>query len=212
MKESNSLASISAVQNTDAQDSPTVPNDVPRPPIAQPAQTPAPHPQIPSSETLQAQQQPAAPHSADRPPESGPQRSWPPSEDRSNLVSVWHGQLAKSGVVKCKVEVLAKRPDQKPSWPALLDVRNRVAVDRAMEQPKHVLYVTARNDASDRRHFHEFCKYLTEKQRAGVVAVGSPSDQQRELYLVPGCAAVFKQLRLKGPQQECLVAVPKRSE
>ena len=201
------------MQDDAAQDIPPIPNSVFPPPVAQPVPEPsAPRQQIPFSDTVQAQQQPAGPHSADRSPESGSQRPRQPSEDRSNLMSVWHGQLAKSGVVKCKVEVLAKRPDQKPSWPALLDVRNRVAVDRAMEQPKHVLYVTARNDASDRRHFHEFCIYLTEKQRAGVAAVGSPSDQQRELYLVPGCAAVFKQLRLKGPQQECLVAIPKRSD
>ena len=206
---------LTAQVSTYLQESPPVPASMPPPPSA-PAAVPAVDPaQTPLAQASKADQQPAAPLMPKKAGEPALQQPRQPSEEASSLVSVWHGQLAKSGVVKCKVEVVTKRTDQKPSWPHILDVRNRVAVGRALEHPKHILYVTASNadtDANNRRNLHDFCKYLTEKQRAGVATVGTLSDQQRELYLVPGCAAVFKQLHVRGPQQECLVAIPKQSE
>ena len=117
-------------------------------------------------------------------------------------------------MVKCKAECISTgASDAALSWPSVLDVRARVVVGHALEQPhqhppQHVdiRRIVSTNDPKNQQHFHQFCEYLTEKQRAGVVNVGSRSNKHN-MFLVPGSPDVFQQLRVQDPQQECLIAV-----
>lgn len=129
-----------------------------------------------------------------------------------SLPVAWRGQLAKSGVVKCRAECLSNGPgDASMPWPKVLDVNARVVVARALEQAKQhapqqvvIRCVVSIDDAKNQQHFHHFCEYLTEKQRAGVIK----SDTKfHTMFLIPGCRDVFQQLQVPDPQKECLVAV-----
>ena len=140
----------------------------------------------------------AAPAATARPPPS--------------LQVAWRGQLAKSGRVKCKAECLSAGPgDASLPWPKVLDVNHRVVVARALESPKQhapqqvvIRCVVSIDDAKNQQHFHHFCEYLTEKQRAGVIKSG---PYKHTMFLIPGCHDVFQQLQVRDPQKECLVAV-----
>lgn len=126
----------------------------------------------------------------------------------------WQGQLAKSGLLKCKAECLSGgSADGALPWPAVLDVRARVVVTHALELPKQhaphhlvIRCIVSTNESKNDLDFHEFCQYLTEKQRAGVVNLGSKSSKH-DLFLVPGAAGVYQQLHMQDPKRECLIAI-----
>ncbi|KAL0029006.1 hypothetical protein WJX77_011645 [Trebouxia sp. C0004] len=131
-----------------------------------------------------------------------------------SLPVAWRGHLAKTGVSKCRAECLSIGPaDALLPWPKLLDVRARVVVARALEQskahaPQNVVIrcIVSTDDIGNTLQFHDFCEYLTEKQRAGVVNFKSNSNKHT-MFLIPGCQDVYQQLHVCDPQQECLVAV-----
>ncbi len=131
-----------------------------------------------------------------------------------SLPVAWRGHLAKTGVPKCRAECLSVGPaDALLPWPKLLDVRARVVVARALEQskahaPQNVVIrcIVSTDDTGNSLQFHDFCEYLTEKQRAGVVNFKSNSNKHT-MFLIPGCQDVYQQLRVHDPRQECLVAV-----
>lgn len=126
----------------------------------------------------------------------------------------WQGQLAKSGLLKCKAECLSTGSADGPlPWPAVLDVRARVVVNHALELPKQhapqhlvIRCIVSTNEPKNEQDFHEFCQYLTEKQRAGVVNLGSKASKH-DLFLVPGASGVYQQLHMQDPKKECLVAI-----
>ena len=152
-------------------------------------------------------QQPAAGSNASgiSPQVAHPPLATPPS---------WQGQLAKSGLLKCKAECLsAGSAGGALPWPAVLDVRARVVVTHALElpqqhAPQHLVIrcIVSKNEPKNELDFHEFCQYLTEKQRAGVVNLGSKSSKH-DLFLVPGASGVYQQLHVQDPKRECLVAI-----
>jgi len=131
-----------------------------------------------------------------------------------SLPVAWHGHLAKTGVPKCRAECLSIGPaDALLPWPKLLDVRARVVVARALEQSKAhapqnmvIRCIVSTDDTGNSLQFHDFCEYLTEKQRAGVVNFKSSSNKHT-MFLIPGCQDVYQQLHVRHPRQECLVAV-----
>ncbi len=195
--------------------------------------------------TLIAPSQPPSPQSSQHHssstqpqlPQLQPQLSWSQSRNAAaaaaaaaapeavrpppSLLPAWRGQLAKSGMVKCKAECLSTgSADASVPWPTVLDVRARVVVAHALEQPKqhppqHIVIrcVVSTDDAKNQHHFHQFCEYLTEKQRAGVVNFGSGSNKHT-MFLIPGSPDVFQQMHVRDPHRECLIAVMilKRSE
>ena len=126
----------------------------------------------------------------------------------------WQGQLAKSGLLKCKAECLCLgAADGVLQWPAVLDVRARVVVTHALDLPKQhaphrlvIRCIVSTNEPKNEQDFHVFCQYLTEKQRAGVVNLGSRSSKH-DLFLVPGASDVYQQLHIQDPNKECLVAI-----
>ncbi|KAL3143978.1 hypothetical protein ABBQ32_003788 [Trebouxia sp. C0010 RCD-2024] len=126
----------------------------------------------------------------------------------------WQGHLAKSGLLKCKAECVSLSPaDSALQWPVVLDVRARVVVSHALDLPKQhaphqlvIRCIVPPNDPKNEQDFHVFCQYLTEKQRAGVVNLGSRSSKH-DLFLVPGGSEVYQQLRIQDPNKECLVAI-----
>ena len=131
-----------------------------------------------------------------------------------SLQVAWRGHLAKTGVPKCRAECLSAGPaDALLPWPKLLDVRARVVVARALEQskahaPQNVVIrcIVSTDDTGNSLQFHDFCEYLTEKQRAGVVNLKFNSNKHT-MFLIPGCQDVYQQLHVHDPGQECLVAV-----
>jgi len=131
-----------------------------------------------------------------------------------SLPVAWRGHLAKTGVPKCRAECSSIGPaDALLPWPKLLDVRARVVVARALEQskahaPQNVVIrcIVSTDDTGNSLQFHDFCEYLTEKQRAGVVNFKSNSNKHT-MFLIPGCQDVYQQLHVHDPRQECLVAV-----
>ena len=160
-------------------------------------------------------------------PQSGPQHAQQPvagsiasgllPEAAYHLLTTppaWQGRLAKSGLLKCKAECLSLgSADGALPWPAVLDVRARVVVTHALELPKQhapqhlvIRCIVSTNEPKNELDFHEFCQYLTEKQRAGVVNLGSKSSKH-DLFLVPGAAGVYQQLHIQDPKRECLVAI-----
>ena len=160
-------------------------------------------------------------------PQSGPQRAQQPvaGSNTSGLLPQvahpplatppsWQGQLAKSGLLKCKAECLSVgSADGVLSWPAVLDVRARVVVTHALELPKQhapqhlvIRCIVPTSEPKNELDFHEFCQYLTEKQRAGVVNLGSKSSKH-DLFLVPGASGVYQQLHVQDPNRECLIAI-----
>ncbi|KAL0049053.1 hypothetical protein WJX82_005155 [Trebouxia sp. C0006] len=170
---------------------------------------------------------PASQAGAKDPQRTGPQSDLPQPIQLSGLQGVaeaakpppslpvaWRGHLAKTGVPKCRAECLSAGPaDALLPWPKLLDVRARVVVARALEQskahaPQNVVIrcIVSTGDTGNSLQFHDFCEYLTEKQRAGVVNFKSNSNKHT-MFLIPGCQDVYQQLRVHDPRQECLVAV-----
>ena len=117
-------------------------------------------------------------------------------------------------MIKCKAECLSIGPgDARLPWPAVLDVRARVVVTHALEQPAQqpanqvvIRSIVSPNDVKNQHHFHQFCEYLTEKQRAGVVNFGSGA-LKHTLFLIPGSREVFQHLHIHDPQKESLIAV-----
>lgn len=126
----------------------------------------------------------------------------------------WQGHLAKSGLLKCKAECFSVSPaDSALQWPAVLDVRARVVVTHALDLPKQhapqhlvIRCIVSTREPKNEQDFHVFCQYLTEKQRAGVVNLGSRSSKH-DLFLVPGASEVYQQLHIQNPNKECLVAI-----
>lgn len=161
---------------------------------------------ITHSNPQQAQQPGAGPASGGLLPQvAQPHLATPPA---------WQGQLAKSGLLKCKAECLSSDTSDGPlSWPAVLDVRARVVVNHALELPKQhapqhlvIRCIVSTSEPKNEQEFHEFCQYLTEKQRAGVVNLGSKASKH-DLFLVPGASGVYQQLHMQDPKRECLVAI-----
>ena len=143
-----------------------------------------------------------------------PQPARHTGQEHSLKFSAWQGQLAKSGLLKCKAECLSVGLADHPlPFPAVLDVRARVVVSHALDLPKQhapqhmvVRCIVPTKDPKNAEEFHVFCQYLSEKHRAGVVNLGSRAVKH-DLFLVPGAPDVYQQLHMQDPHQECLVAI-----
>lgn len=164
------------------------------------------HPQ--QAQSKQAQQQAVGSHSNHQQPVRLAGHGQPVKS------AVWQGQLAKSGLLKCKAECISVGLADHPlPFPAVLDVRARVVVSHALDLPTQhapqrvvVRCIVPTKDPKNAEEFHVFCQYLTEKHRAGVVNLGSRAIKH-DLFLVPGAPEVYQQLHMQDPCQECLVAI-----
>ena len=206
------------------QQGPTEPGSGPHPPNPPPASLaaaasahlPIPAPLLPPHLIPDSgQQEPhGGKHSSVAPVLPGLRQAHKPSAQPVRVSPVWQGQLAKSGVPKCRAECIGVGGvDPALPLPPILDVCQRAPLSKAMDLPKqhapqHVVVrcIVSTSSPKNAEHFHKFCQYLREKERAGVVEFGT-EGRIRSLLLIPGTAAVYEQLHVQDPQQECLVAI-----
>ena len=66
--------------------------------------------------------------------------------------------------------------------------------------------IVLRDDVSNQEKFHDFCGYLLEKQRGGLVTLPSATRKPSQLFLVPGSPLILQQLQVPSPGRECLLA------